>query len=365
MLEKMLCLLLTICVMPLALGELRPSINDVTMNVNDPIVFTGQPPASRTRFVGEELSITVTFTGSGNKTCQWRKDGVDQLGQTLATLTIGNVAVGDAGEWRCFVQSDIGGFTGLSEPCQLTVYSGLGISQHPWPQNKDEGEDVGFTVTASGGIPPLSYQWQKSDDDGETWFGMAGKTENACNIGPLALSDVGFYRCQVSDSSDPALVVNSESAKLTVLPAETPSPTFSLGHESGGATYTVVFNAHGSDLAGLLSSPGSLPGGTDFSNITGIGIYCRLSDAPWTVLEVHDATVVQDGDTATLAFKGSGVDWGGGSTVMTVDGAAFEANFYFRFDNIADRMFVNPDYVETTVNGTPAVKAAGMYQIQF
>jgi hypothetical protein len=358
-----LCLLMTILVMSPLFGELNPS-NRVTVDVADPIVFTGQPPASQTKFVGEKVSITVTFTGAGNKTCQWRKDGVDQPGQTSATLSIESVAVGDAGSWRCFVQSDIGGFTGLSEPCQLTVYDGLGISQPPWSQTKDAGEDVGFTVVASGGIPPLLYQWQYSADD-SAWSDLTGKTGSELDLGPLALSDAGWYRCCVHDSSDPALTACSQSAELTVLPAETPSPTFTLSHSSGSATYMIAFNAHGTALAGLLSSPGSLPGGTDFSNITGLGIYCRLADSPWTVLEVHDATVVQDGDTATLTFTGSGVDWGGSPTVMTVNGATFEANFYFRFSNIADRMFVNPDYVEVTVSGTTAAKIAGMYQIQF
>ncbi|MBW8682827.1 carbohydrate-binding protein [Chitinophaga rhizophila] len=69
------------------------------------------------------------------------------------------------------------------------------------------GDDIAFSVTASGGTP-LSFQWQKNG------VNIAGATAATYRIAQTTQADSGLYRCVVTN---PISSVNSNAAKLTVL----------------------------------------------------------------------------------------------------------------------------------------------------
>lgn len=96
------------------------------------------------------------------------------------------------------------------------------------------GGSASFAVTASGGTPPYSWQWQHDTLD------VPGATTDTLAIAPVGAADAGSYACVVRDSGGAS--ITSGSAQLTVndLPA---SPGASLRVTRPGGTVTLAWNA--------------------------------------------------------------------------------------------------------------------------
>ncbi|MEQ1849951.1 MAG: immunoglobulin domain-containing protein [Chthoniobacteraceae bacterium] len=82
-----------------------------------PVISTNPQPL--TRAVGQSATFAVTAVGTAPIAYQWQKNGVNILGATAATYTIGSVSIGDAGNYRCVVSNSSGTIT--SSEALLTV----------------------------------------------------------------------------------------------------------------------------------------------------------------------------------------------------------------------------------------------------
>jgi hypothetical protein len=83
-----------------------------------PPTITGQP-ASQSVAVGASVAFTVTASGDGPLTYQWKKDGGDISGATSATYTIGSTSSASAGSYTVAVTNAYGTVT--SSPATLSV----------------------------------------------------------------------------------------------------------------------------------------------------------------------------------------------------------------------------------------------------
>ena len=90
---------------------------DTTIVPLDPLI-TAQPQ-SVTTGPGTTATMSVTATGTGTFSYQWQQNGTNRVGQTKATLSLPNVALTDAGSWRCVVTGPLG--TNTSKAVTLTV----------------------------------------------------------------------------------------------------------------------------------------------------------------------------------------------------------------------------------------------------
>ncbi|MBK1876514.1 MBG domain-containing protein [Pelagicoccus mobilis] len=75
-----------------------------TLNVNLPLAITEQPQ-SQTVFSSGKVVFTVVATGTPAPTYQWKKDGVDLVGETGMSLTIDSVAKADEGDYSVVVSN--------------------------------------------------------------------------------------------------------------------------------------------------------------------------------------------------------------------------------------------------------------------
>jgi hypothetical protein len=88
-------------------GVCAVSTSDVTITRNTPPSVTN--PSSATKFVGESVTFSVTATGTGPLTYQWRKgitnlsNGGNISGATSPNLTINPVGLSDAGSYNVVV----------------------------------------------------------------------------------------------------------------------------------------------------------------------------------------------------------------------------------------------------------------------
>ena len=202
-------------------------------------------PSDVTILEGNAATFEVSASASdgGILTYQWQRsidngaNWTDISGATSANYTTGVLTAGDSGsKYRCIVTNTKNSTTATttSNEATLTVNAvavAPTINTHPSNATILEGNTAAFEVSASaldGGT--LSYQWQKSTDNGASWSNIAGATSASYTTGVLTTGDSGSkYRCIVTNTKNSTTATaTSNAATLTVnelTNAETPTIT--------------------------------------------------------------------------------------------------------------------------------------------
>jgi len=167
-------------------------------------------PVSITRIVPASAAFSVTATGSGTLTYQWKKDTVNISGATSATYTIATTALTDAGSYTVAVTDS--GNTVTSSAAVLTMQSVPSISVQPVTQSKELGESVTLTVTAAG-TPSVTYQWKRNAVNLSNGSGISGATTASLTIASLSEARQGTYTVAVTNAAG---TVTSSGAVLTI-----------------------------------------------------------------------------------------------------------------------------------------------------
>jgi len=132
--------------------------NAATLTVNVPPTISSQP-VSRTVAVGQTATFSVTASGTGSLTYQWKKNGGTIGGATSASYTTPAVLASDNGAtFTVTVTSASGSVT--SGAATLTVNAPPSITTQPVSKTVLAGQTATFSVTATG-TAPLTYQWNK------------------------------------------------------------------------------------------------------------------------------------------------------------------------------------------------------------
>ncbi|WP_243316225.1 immunoglobulin domain-containing protein [Geothrix paludis] len=238
-----------------------------------PVVQAATPvivsqPTAQTALEGTRASFSVTATGNGTLTYQWKKNGGDLAGQTASSLVLDPVTLADAGSYAVMVTNTLNGTaaTATSAAASLTVNPVATqpvITGQPAAQTVLEGAKAVFSVTATGN-GALSYQWRKNGGD------LAGQTASSLILDPVALADAGSFAVLVTNTlNGTAATATSAAAALTVNPVATQPvitgqpaaqtvlegtrATFSVT-ATGNGTLTYQWKKNGGDLAGQMAS---------------------------------------------------------------------------------------------------------------
>ena len=250
--------------------------NQATLTVS---AATGAPaigtqPASQTVAAGQTASFSVTATGNGPLTYQWKKNGTDISGATSSTYTTPVNSSADTGAMYAVSVSN-GAGTVTSSNATLTVSAAPGapvIGTQPANQSVAAGQTAKFSVTATGN-GPLTYQWQKNGTD------ISGATSSTYTTPITVIGDTGTqYSVVVGNSADK---VASSKATLTVTaaavaPAITTQPanqsvtegqtaTFSVT-ATGTAPLTYQWKKDGTAISGATSSTYTTPATSSADN---------------------------------------------------------------------------------------------------
>ncbi len=137
----------------------------------DPVSITGQP-TPMTVTAGSLVSFSVSATGGGSLSYQWRKDGANIQGGTSATYSIPSAQPADGGIYSVLVKNEAGSLTSLDakltvlSPIKMTwndfagTYEGLleDISGSPAEDGAAYRGAFTFTLTKTGAVSGrLSY----------------------------------------------------------------------------------------------------------------------------------------------------------------------------------------------------------------
>ncbi len=224
----------------------------VTVNASTGIALQ---PSSQAICVGAPASLSVTASGTGPFTYQWRKNGSNIADATGNSFNIGSVTTGDAGSYDVVITGACGNKT--SSAATLTVNTATGIALQPSNQTVCAGAPVSLSVTASG-IGTFTYQWRKNGSN------IAGATGSTFSIASVAASNAGSYDVVITGSCGAA--ATSNAAALTVnavtsIATQPVSQTLCTGSPasftvaaSGTGPITYQWRKNGSNIAGATNS---------------------------------------------------------------------------------------------------------------
>jgi hypothetical protein len=158
--------------------------------------FTLQPLPQRVS-VGGSATFTVAADGYPAPTLQWLHEGEELPGETSATLSLTNVQLAQAGEYRCRANNDSG--NKLSDPVTLSVSADplppLILVQPVGGTGLVDGRIV-LTAEATGSAP-LNWAWFRN---GST-TALPGATGPELVLDPLVAGHEGSYVARVSNSA--------------------------------------------------------------------------------------------------------------------------------------------------------------------
>jgi hypothetical protein len=207
-------------------------------------------PAPATAATGGSATFTVSATGNGTLSYQWRKNGVMLASATNSTaitaaLTITNVGATDAGVYDCVVTNSFAGTTSAtgSAGAILSVNGAPVILAQPTNQAAALNGSVTFTViAAAAGNGSLAYQWQKDGSD------IQNATNASYTVAPVTNANTGSYLCVITSTLNGTTTqVSSAAASLSiasspVIQSQTSSQTIA---EGGTASFGVTANGTG------------------------------------------------------------------------------------------------------------------------
>jgi uncharacterized lipoprotein YddW (UPF0748 family) len=208
-----------------------------------PPTITTQPQ-SQSITQGSSVTFTVAASGTAPFGFQWRFNGASISGATLSSYTRSGLQLADAGSYSAIVTNTAGSAT--SANAVLTVMASPSISTQPSSQTVNQGNNVTFTVAATG-TAPLSYQWR--------WYGtnLTGATATSLTLTAVATNQAGPYTAVITNAYG---AITSQVATLTVTPAFQAgglSKLWSLA--PGSRSYLTTVSGAGPNERGLAYNP--------------------------------------------------------------------------------------------------------------
>ncbi len=243
------------CVATYACGSVTS--NGAALSLNDAVVVTSHPLGQVT-CENDAVSFSVSATGDGVLSYQWRKDGADIAGATGSSFGIASATSSDAGDYVCVITGACGSVA--SNAGSLAVRDPLSIATQPQDATQCLESSASFSVAVSGD-GPFTYQWRK---DGVT---IDGATQAVLSLNNLAEADAGSYDCIVTGCTSETtasatltlndrLSVSQEPVAQSACPGE--DAAFSI--TAVGTDVTYQWRKNGQDIPGANAEVFSLTG---------------------------------------------------------------------------------------------------------
>lgn len=211
-------------------GSTLSSVAQVTINYPPPLIVQQPLPAGVSS--GSDVTFSVTAFGIGTLSYQWRKDGVDLLGETSSSLSLTAVDAADAGDYTVLVTDPAAIADGqpavslLSSAATLAVWTGL-VSAEP------------FAIAAGYALGELPGQNPSIVGYNGAWTDIDfGDAEPAVSAGSLVYANPAYL-----GSSGDKVTVDTNTAGGEITGANsgrvfrTLAPALQANANSSGARY--------------------------------------------------------------------------------------------------------------------------------
>lgn len=192
--------------------------NPATLQVDWPLSFAFNLPASKKGSLGDPVTFRVVMNGESPISYQWFK-GTDLIpGESGPTYTIDSAQPGDVGTYQVKVIGPFNPAPGLlSQVCDFTLSSGNAVVlDAPVSQTLLQGDDMVLTAQAGGDNNRRVLQWRRGATQ------LFGEESDTLNVPDITLAQAGEYTFRVDNvnqttgkasyaTSTPAFVVVVEN----------------------------------------------------------------------------------------------------------------------------------------------------------
>ena len=234
------------------------------------VVITNAPSGVITN-AGSTVAFAVGASGSPALGYQWRLNGTNLLSATLATLTLTNVQLTNAGSYTVVVTNSASSAT--SAVAVLTVNVPVGITNQPAGVVVYVNSNAVFSVTA-GGVPAPGYQWRYNGTN------ILGATAGSYTVTGARPTNEGNYTVVLANAAGS---ITSSPAGLSLYReygrAPAPYPSMQVNN---GARHLVV---PGYQLGATnIASTDARTNGTGEDGITLVGVLAQGQGATLKVV---------------------------------------------------------------------------------
>lgn len=224
-------------------------------------------PQDLTLDTGAAAVFSVSATGGGELSFQWRKNQQNIQGAVASTLTVTNVSSADGGLYDVVVSNSEGNESSLSALLTINppvviqpIINPVVITSQPQSMSVDENAAASFSVQVTGD-GEITYQWLKN-----------GVTVNGANSSSLSFSDVGLenqgaYSVRVANSQN-TLVSSVANLTVSLLPQAvtiTSQPQSVSVDENASASFSVQVTGDGDITYQWLKDGEAIMGATSSS----------------------------------------------------------------------------------------------------
>lgn len=202
---------------------------------------------------GHAALLAETASGASGLSYQWQESAdnanwTDIDGQIGATASIPMSAENDGHYYRCRLTNGWGNVV-YTEPAQAFV---LAFTQQP--QSVETGLDDVSTLSVTASCANVTYQWQRSYDDGVTWTNVPGEIYSTLVVDATLSENDALYRCVITATNGDELA--SDAARITV--------------NSTAITYTTRYYLERADGTGYDLTGQSVTEASAGANVTAI-----------------------------------------------------------------------------------------------
>jgi hypothetical protein len=173
------------------------------IRIGVPVELTAQPAAQHA-YAGDTTVLSVEVMGGISPiSYEWWQSGFQKSPVRRGTeraLQLAPTTETDRGAYWCVIKDATGTQTS-TEPAQVNVAHSPQITRHPSGGTFRAGDDVTLDVEATGGFPPLSYEWRKE--------GMLAGLDPALILESVSPEDEGAYTVTVRDTIGGGVVTSN------------------------------------------------------------------------------------------------------------------------------------------------------------
>ncbi len=207
---------------------------------------------------GKTLTLRIASSYTNVK---WYRNNVEIVGQTATSLV-----VSIAGDYSFTANELTCPITGCC-PVKVYVVPTLTVTTQPQRFTECLGGVLSMSVATSGGLLPLTYQWQLSSDS-LVWADIAGANTSVYTP-PSTTSGTRYYRIRVADAAGGCDAVFSAGAAAIVKAQPTANIVANTAIICVGGVSTLVATSNGGGAGTCNFQWQSSPDGTNWTDITG------------------------------------------------------------------------------------------------
>jgi autotransporter-associated beta strand protein len=165
-------------------GAFNSVTNCAVLTVTVPATAVG--PAPSTNCIGSSATFSTVASGTAPHSFHWTKNGLSIPNATNSTLTLGLVALDDAGTYCVTVTGSCNNVTN----CAFLAIQEHTMAVGPTDSTACSGTNVSLCTVASG-TGPFTYQWCKGE------IPLADETNNCLTLANISTSDADTYSVKV------------------------------------------------------------------------------------------------------------------------------------------------------------------------